>query len=288
MRAANALPLTGRRHQYSLALIGTMVLGVLILVALLAGVLSPNNPRAISGRPVSAPSPNHPLGTNDLGQDLLSIWLHGARISLTVGFLVAVLSTLVSGTAGVLSVLWRPAQGSVLALIDMLLAIPHLPLLVLVVALLGPGLWHVIGALTLLGWPAYARVVRSQVMTTMQRDYVDAARALGASSARIVRTCMLPDILPLLWTKFLLTVRWAILMEATLALLGLGDLGQISWGMMLNTAFVYPLLFVGDSWLWWALPPALSIAAITLALAVIGQDFETWLNPATSVDRRLL
>ncbi len=281
MRAANAPPFTGRRHQYSLALIGTVVLGMIILVALLAGVLTPNNPREISGRPVGAPSPSHPLGTNDLGQDLLSIWLHGARISLTVGFLVAVLSTFASGTAGVLSVLWRPAQGPVLGFIDMLLAIPHLPLLVLVVALLGPGLLHVIGALTLLGWPAYARVVRSQVMTTMQRDYVEAARALGGSSARIVRTCVWPDILPLLWTKFLLTVRWAILMEATLALLGLGDSGQISWGMMLNSAFAYPLLFVSDAWLWWALPPALSIAAITLALAVIGQDFETWLNPAS-------
>ncbi len=286
MSVAATLQLPRRRRRYSLALIGSVLLGGIVLAALLAGVLAPHDPRTISGQPVSTPTARHPLGTNDLGQDLLSIWLHGARVSLEVGFLAAALSTALSGTAGVLSVIWRPARAPVLALTDALLVIPHLPVLILIVALLGPGLWHLIAALTLLGWPAYARVVRAQVLSTVQRDYVEAARALGASGGRILQTCLLPDILPLLWTKFLLTVRWAILMEATLALLGLGDPGKISWGTMLNSAFTYPLLFIGDTWLWWALPPALSIAGITLALAVIGQDFETWLNPAARTGGR--
>jgi ABC-type dipeptide/oligopeptide/nickel transport system permease subunit len=128
--------------------------------------------------------------------------------------------------------------------------------------------------------------VRTQALVALQRDHVAAARTLGASGGRILRTCLLPEILPVLWTKFLLTVRWAILTEAALALMGLGDPTRISWGTMLNGAFAYPLLFVGNAWLWWALPPALAIAVVTLALSVIGRDFETWLNPAARAGAR--
>ncbi len=286
MSLAVSLPLPRRRARaYSAALTGAIVLAAVVVAALLAGVLAPD-PRAIAAAPISGPTARHLLGTNDLGQDLLSVWLHGARVSLIVGFLAALLSTAVSGLIGMLSVAWRPARMPLLALTDFLLAIPHLPLVVLIIALVGPGMWHLIAALTLIGWPAYARVVRAQVLVTMQRDYVEAARALGASGARILWTCLLPEALPLLWTKFLLTVRWAILMEAVLALMGLGDATHFSWGSMLNSAFAYPLLFLGDAWLWWALPPALAIAATTLALSAIGRDFETWLNPAARIGHR--
>lgn len=286
MSLVTTLPLPRRWRVPGGTLVGIAALLGVVLAALLAGTLAPHDPHAPSGTPIEAPSVQHRLGTNDLGQDLLSLWLHGARVSLTVGFLVAAFSTAASGMVGLLSVTWRAGRMPLLALTDGLLAIPHLPIIVLIVALLGPGIAHLIAALALLGWPAYARVIRAQGLVAAQRDYVDAARALGASGGRILRTCLLPDILPLLWTKFLLTVRWAILMEATLALLGLGDPGKISWGAMLNSAFTYPLLFIGDTWLWWALPPALSIAAITLALAIIGQDFETWLNPAARTGGR--
>jgi peptide/nickel transport system permease protein len=262
-------------------LAGAAVIGGVVLAALLAGVLAPFDPHGTVGSPLSVPSARHLLGTNDLGQDLFSVWLYGARVSLSLGFLAAMLSTGLAAAVGLASVLWRPARAPVLAVTDALLAIPHLPVVVLIVALLGPGYWHLVAALTLLGWPAYARVVRAQVQTTVQREYVEAARAVGASGARILRSCLLPDIASLLWTKFLLTVRWVIIMEATLALMGLGDTAEISWGTMLASAFTYPMLFVGRWWLWWALPPAISIALITLALAAIGQDFEMWLNPVT-------
>ncbi len=264
------------------ALLGAAVLTGIVLSAFLAGAIAPHDPRAATGEPIEAPSPRHRLGTNDLGQDLLSAWLHGGRISLAVGFLAASLSTAASGTVGMLSVMWRAGRGPLLGLTDVLLAIPHLPLMVLVMALVGPGLWNLIAALALLGWPAYARVVRAQTLLAAQRDHTEAARALGASAARILRTCVVPEILPLLWTKFLLTVRWAILMEAALALMGLGDPTRISWGMMLHGALSYPLLFARDAWLWWALPPALGIAVIAVSLSAIGQDLEGWLNPVAS------
>ncbi|MDR7556311.1 MAG: ABC transporter permease [Armatimonadota bacterium] len=274
-------PAVGRRFRPRGATwLAAGVLLAAIGAAALAGVLAPYPPRAPVGAPVEPPSPAHRLGTNDLGQDLLSLWLHGARVSLTVGFAAAFLSTTASGLVGILTVVGGRYRGVLLAVTDVLLAIPHLPVMVLLVALLGPGLLHLVVALTLLGWPAYARVVRALVATTMEQDYVEAARAVGAPGVRIVRTCIVPVLLPVLWTKFLLTVRWAILMEATLALLGLGDPTQISWGLILHTAFAYPLLFTGTAWSWWAAPPALAIAGITLALSVIGRDFELWLNPA--------
>jgi ABC-type dipeptide/oligopeptide/nickel transport system permease subunit len=268
-----------RRRLPPSTLIGGLVLGAVLLLAAAAGIVAPYAPRAITGAPIEGPSAAHRLGTNDLGQDLLSLVLHGARFSLAVGLTAALISTGLSGTVGVLSVLWRRGRWALLAVTDGLMAIPHLPVIVLIVALLGPGPANLVVALAGLGWPAFARVVRAQTLTAIGRDYVEAARAQGASQAHIARTCLLPEILPVLWTKFLLTLRWAILMEAVLALMGLGDPTRVSWGMILQTAFAYPLLFAGAAWAWWALPPALAIAAITLALSAIGRDFEAWLNP---------
>jgi ABC-type dipeptide/oligopeptide/nickel transport system permease subunit len=131
----------------------------------------------------------------------------------------------------------------------------------------------------LLGWAAFARIVRAQVIVTLRRDYVEAARAVGAAPARLFRHCVLPEVAPILFTKFLLTVRWAVLLEATLGLLGLGDPGRVSWGLMLHQAFSYPLLFVTDAWVWWAGPPALAIVLVSLGLMAVGQDLDHWLNP---------
>ena len=280
---------TAVRHRFRPRAATWIAAGALLAAAgaaALAGVLAPYPPRAVVGTPAAPPSAAHRLGTNDLGQDLLSLWLHGARVSLAVGFTAAFLSTTASGLVGILTVVGGKYRAVLLAVTDVLLAIPHLPVMVLLVALLGPGLLHLVAALTLLGWPAYARVVRTLVATTMEQDYVEAARAVGAPGARIVRTCIVPVLLPVLWTKFLLTVRWAILMEATLALLGLGDPRQVSWGLILHTAFTYPLLFTGPAWSWWAAPPALALAGITLALSVIGRDFELWMNLAAQAAGR--
>jgi ABC-type dipeptide/oligopeptide/nickel transport system permease subunit len=263
-----------------------MVLAFVVVAAALGRSVTPYAPEEASGPPIDLPSAAHRLGTNDLGQDLLSLLLYGARASLAVGVLTAVASTSLSAVIGIGSVLFRGASSVLLAVTDALLAIPHLPIIVLVIALLGPGPLRVIGVLALLSWPAFARVVRAQVLTAIHADYVEAARALGATDGRIVRTCLLPDVMPLLWTKFLLTVRWAILMEAALALMGLGDPSQASWGSILQSAFSYPLLFSGSAWLWWALPPAAAVALITLALSVLGQDFDAWLNPSAGGTRR--
>lgn len=281
-RFARARPRRGLGIASTCALLALLAA---VVAALLGGSIAPYASRATGGPPIEAPSVAHRLGTDDLGRDLLTLLLHGARASVTIGVLTALASTVLSAVVGVGSVLSRRLSPALLAVTDTLLAIPHLPIIVLVVALLRPGPLRVIGVLALLSWPAFARVVRAQALGAIGADYVTAARALGATDGRIARTCLLPQILPVLWTKFLLTFRWAILMDATLALMGLGDPTQVSWGAILQSAFAYPLLFSGSAWLWWALPPAGAVAAIALALSVLGQDFETWLNPSTADGR---
>jgi peptide/nickel transport system permease protein len=267
-----------RRPARAAAGVGAAVLALIVGVAALAPWLAPYDPLLPVADPASAPNPRFRLGTSTLGQDLLSQWLYGARTSLAIGFAVAACSTLLSAAVGVASGVWRHG-GWLLGLIDLFLAIPAVPILVLLVAFLGQAAWSLVAALALVGWAAFARIVRAQTIVALRRDHVEAARALGVSGLRLLRRSVWPEILPILFTKFLLTVRWAILLEATLGLLGLGDPTRVSWGLMLHQAFGYPLLFVTDAWIWWAGPPALAITATSLGLAAIGQDLDVWLNP---------
>ncbi len=270
-----------RRNGRGTAAAGTGVLVVLILLALAAPLLSPEEPGRIAGDPAARPGARFWLGTNALGQDLFSHLLYGARTSLLVGFLAACLSTGLSAAVGISAGMWRQGQGMLMALVDLFLALPQVPLIVLLVVFWGPGFWPLVGTLALIGWAAFARVVRAQVSVTLRKEYVEAARALGATEGRVLRAIVLTEVAPILFTKFLLTVRWAVLMEATLGLLGLADPGRVSWGLVLHQAFGYPLLFLTDAWIWWVVPPAMGIVLVTVALMAVGQDVDLWLNPAT-------
>lgn len=269
-----------RRTGHGPAAAGGAVLLALILVALAAPLLSPEEPGRIAGDPAEPPGARFWLGTNALGQDLFSHLLYGARTSLLVGFLAACLSTGLSAAVGISAGMWRRGQGMLMALVDLFLALPQVPLIVLMVVFWGPGFWSLVGTLALIGWAAFARVVRAQVSVTLRKEYVEAARALGASEGRVLRAIVLMEVAPILFTKFLLTVRWAVLMEATLGLLGLADPGRVSWGLVLHQAFGYPLLFLTGTWIWWAVPPAIGIVVVTVALMAVGQDVDLWLNPA--------
>jgi ABC-type dipeptide/oligopeptide/nickel transport system permease subunit len=265
---------------HAAAVAGGLLLAGIMGLALAAPSLAPYDPFRIVSTPAAPPGPGVLLGTNTVGQDLFSLVLYGARTSLLVGFLTAGLSTALSAFVGVLAGLWTRGRGLAAAVVDLFLAIPAVPLVVLLVIFLGAGLWPLVATLAAVSWAAFARVVHAQVEVTVRKEYIEAGRALGATPARLIRTGILPEIAPILSTKFLLTVRWAVLMEATLGVLGLGDPSRVSWGLVLHQAFTYPLLFVTNAWLWWAGPPALAIVATSLGLMAIGQDLDYWLNPA--------
>lgn len=245
--------------------LGLALLAGFASVGILAPVLAPHDPRLSLAPPLSAPGPEHLLGTNDLGQDILSQVIHGTRSSLIVAASVTVISTALSWIVGLAAGFIRRLEGLLMGLTDLLLALPDLPLILLVLTLIGATRINLILVLGLLSWPAFARVVRSIVIGARGSPYVEAGRALGASDAHVMVRHLLPATLSALPTKLVLTMRYAVFAEATLAFLGLGGGDAIGWGTMLNQAFRDPLLFSRPVWPWLVLPPTIAIAALILA-----------------------
>ena len=259
------------------AQVGAVVLLAFVVVAVLGSDIAPHDPWAHFG-PFESPSPVHPLGTNDVGQDILSELLVGAGVSLSVGALAAMLAVGFGVFVGLVAGFRRGALDNLLmGLTDIVLVIPALPLVILLAAYLGSSMWNVVLVIGVVFWPSTARLVRSQVLTVRQSGYVESARALGAGDAWIMRRHVLPNVFPLVISKFVLTVAAAMLMEASLSFLGLGDPMVKSWGMMLHYAFGRGG-FIQGLW-WWYLPPGLCIGLCILALTLIGLAFEGESDP---------
>ncbi len=235
------------------------------VVAILAPALAPYDPGQPLGLPLATPTRDHLLGTNDLGQDVLSQVIYGARSSLIVALSVTAISTTLSWTVGLAAGFIRRLEGLLMGLTDLILALPDLPLILLVLTLVGATRLNLILVLGLLSWPAFARVVRAIVIGARTSPYVEASRSLGASDAHITVRHLLPASLDALPAKLVLTMRYAVFAEATLAFLGLGAGDAIGWGAMLNEAFRDPLLFSRPVWPWLVLPPAIATATLILA-----------------------
>ncbi|MDQ4069450.1 MAG: ABC transporter permease [Actinomycetota bacterium] len=263
-----------------LALAGASLLGALVAAAVLAPALAPYDPQALAGDSLQPPSARHLLGTNNLGQDVLSQVLWGARTSLLVAVGAASLAVsagiLVGMTAGLVG---GRADLVAMRVVDVFLAVPRLPLLVLVGAFVGASrssLIVLIGAIT---WPVVARLLRSQTLTLRQRGFVTAARGFGGGPGYVVRRHLLPAAAPIAVSSFILIAGNAILLEAALAFLGLSDPTAVSWGLMLNRAMLYPGLYFIDAWMWWVLPAGFAITLAVMAFAFLGVGLEPVLNP---------
>jgi len=224
---------TGRRLLWLSVL---LALGF-VLPALLAPWLAPHDPMAMDlAASLELPSAAHPLGRDEQGADILSRLIHGARISLMVGLSSVAASTLVGVTLGLVAgFLGGWVEQALMRLVDVLLAFPGLLLAIALVAVLGPGLGNVVIALAALGWTGFARLVRAQVLSERERDYVLAARSLGAGPLRIMFRHILPNISAPVLVQASFSVAGAILAEASLSFLGLGaPPGTPSWGAMLS------------------------------------------------------
>jgi peptide/nickel transport system permease protein len=256
---------------------GIAVLLVFILCALLAPWMAPHDPWEF-GVAFLRPSVTNPLGTNDVGQDVFSELIYGARNSLLVGFAAALLSVSLGTVVGLIAGFRKGLLDDLLmGVTDVFLVMPMLPLAILVSVYLGPSIWNLTLVIGLLWWPSTARVIRSQVLSIRESGYVESARALGAGDLWLMRRHVLPNVLPLLMAKFVLTVAVAMLMEASLSFLGLGDPIAKSWGMMLRYAFLRGG-FVGGLW-WWYAPPGLAIGACILSLSLISFSIEEKSDP---------
>lgn len=259
--------------------VGMALLLCFITLAVGGERLAPYEPEALSGPPFAKPSAEHWLGTNDIGQDLLSELIVGARVSLLVGLLSAALATALGLVVGLLAGAYGGAlDAALMRVADILLVIPFLPLMVVLAAYLGPSLLTLTLVIGLLGWTRPARLIRAQVLTLKTQEYVVAARALGVSNLGIVWRHLLPGTLTLALVQFILGASQGILIESALSFLGLGDPTAASWGSMLYYAQARSAFLTG-SWLWWVVPPGALIAALVLSLALVGISIEMRLNP---------
>jgi peptide/nickel transport system permease protein len=254
---------------------GLLLTLVFFTIAGLADVMAPTDPFASVGRPLSPPSRLHTLGTDDLGRDLLAGVVHGARTSL----LVALSATLLASTIGVVVgslAGYRPGTVDDLLMrtTDLVLVVPRFFLAVVVIALFGAGLDRMILVLGLTSWPVIARVIRAQTLSLARRDFVDAARALGASEARVLIRHVLPNAVPAAFVVISLNAANVILLEAGLGFLGLGDPRMMSWGYLANNA----QRFLRVAW-WMALFPGSAIALAVLGLNLLGDAVNDFLDP---------
>lgn len=262
-----------------LGLIGAALLVAFVLVALLAPVLAPYDANAQTGDPFAGPSAAHLLGTNDVGQDILSELIVGTRISMTVGVLSAVIAVLVGGGVGLVAGLFRGWPDSVaMRLVDITLALPFLPLLIVLAVFLGRGLVTTTLVIAAVIWAQPARVIRSQTLSIRERAHVEVARAMGAGPLQLLSQHIAPGVSPLLIAQFVRAANVAILLQASLAFLSLGDPTNKSWGTMLYYANSRGA-FLTDAWLWWVVPTGLSISFVVVAFAFVGYALEEWADP---------
>ncbi len=269
------------RHLVNYAgVMGLLILTGLILMALFPRVVAPHDPRELVGRPLERPNSQFVLGTNDIGQDLMSELIWGTRVSLSTGLIVAILAVAVGTLVGLVSGYTSSIFGTLLMrLVDLTLVMPFLPLVILLSAYLGPSQRNVIIVLTVVSWAAPARLIRSRALSLMNETYIEAARAVGCSGLRIIRLHIWPGVRPIAVVQLLLVASSSILAEASLSFLGLGDPATKSWGTSLYFARASGV-FLGDAWRWWVLPTGLLITLTVLSLALIAYALEQRFEPS--------
>jgi len=227
---------------------------------------------------LKAPSSKHLLGTDELGRDMLTLVVYGGRISLLVGFLATIIAGVLGTLVGSVSGYFGGWVDDLLMRInDIFLVIPGLPLMIVLSALLGRGIWNIIFVIGILSWSGTCRVIRSQVMSVKEKSFIESARAAGAGDTWILTRHILPNVLPLIVAQMVVQVGGAVLSESALSFLGLGDPTHISWGMILHYAFSCGALSSG--YWWYLLPPGICVALVVLAFSFMGYSLDRIINP---------
>lgn len=223
------------------------------------------------------------LGTTSEGYDIFSQLIYGSRIALLVGLLSALFTAGIGTAVGLIAGYYGGYVDDVLMrIVDFLYGLPLLPSVILLVALLGPSIWNLLLAIALLQWRSTARVIRSQVLSLRTRPFVKAARVAGASDRHIIIRHLAPNVMPLAFLYGAFAIAWAILTEAGVSFLGMGDPNHISWGVMLESAKSYQALPEG-AW-WWFIPPGICISLVVISGFLIGRGYEQIVNPELRIE----
>jgi peptide/nickel transport system permease protein len=262
-----------RKHQGGVAAL--VVVALLSGVAVLAPALAPSDPLALGDAALTAPSVRHPMGTDHLGRDVLSGVLWGLRVSLVVGLGAAVISVvlgvLIGGPAGYFG---GRLDNGLMRATDAFMVLPTFFLILLVVSVFGASMGKLIALIGITNWPPIARLVRAEFLSLRERDFTLAARTIGAGHVMIMLRHILPNAVPVIIPTLSLRTAGAIVTEASLSFLGVGDPNVVSLGQML----MYALQFMRMAW-WTAAFPGLAIFVIVLALNLVGDALNDALNP---------
>jgi peptide/nickel transport system permease protein len=255
--------------------VGFAIILALALVAACADLIAPANPFSLSRDSLRPPGAQHLMGTDDLGRDIFSGVVYGSRVSLLVGFLTAGASTLVGILIGGIAGYYGGKLDDLLMrLTEFFMVIPRFFLALVIIALFGSSIWGIILVLAILSWPMTARLFRAEVLRLKSQEFVIAARAMGCGDLRILFEQILPNALSPVIVNISVQVAYAIILEAGLSFLGLGDPASMSWGVMLANA----QQFLRQAW-WTATFPGLAIFLAVLGFNLVGDGLTDALNP---------
>jgi peptide/nickel transport system permease protein len=259
---------------------GMTVLLLVLVLAVAAPLVCQHSHRQTSGPALSAPGRDHWMGTDELGVDIWAQVCFGARISLLVGTGTALLAGLGGALAGMFAgYLGGWTDRLLMRLIDLVLVLPDLPVMIVLAAFFGPGVWTIIVVLSAFSWVFTARIVRSRVLSLKQRRYIQAAETYGAGALYLMRRHFLPEIFPLATVGMIRLAGRAIVAEAGLSFLGLGDPTSRSWGVIMHNALSFQGIYYTHFWKWWLLFPWSALTLVVTSLALIGKDLEKTADP---------
>ncbi|MBE1494785.1 peptide/nickel transport system permease protein [Amycolatopsis lexingtonensis] len=263
------------------ALIGLILLGATVVVALLLPLISDQSGLDVTkatGEPLAPPNGDFWLGTDNFGRSVLLMTVWGSRISLLVGFSAALLSVVIGTLIGITAAHFGGwVSATLLRFTDFFLVLPSLILAIALSAVLPKGVGTIIVAIGLTAWPSTARLVRAQTLTIESRPYIERAHALGGGHLHVIGKHVLPGVMPLVLANTTLVVGNAVIADATLSFLGVGDPNSVTWGLVLESALNNGAISRGA---WWnVLPPGIAIVLVVLFFTLVGRGLETVLNP---------
>jgi peptide/nickel transport system permease protein len=281
------MEILGRLLTEPKAVLGLTILAIFVLMAVFAPLIAPGDPSHYVDRQNQPPSAGHWLGTTGQGQDVLAEVVWGSRISLFIGFTVGFLTTLIGLVIGMAAgYLHGIADGVLNMFTNVFLIIPGLPLLITLASFLPPGTLTVILVLTVTGWAWGARVFRSQTLSLREKDFVSASVVSGESTAYIIFSEILPNMLSLVVVSFFGSVAYTIGADAGLAFLGFENVNAVSWGTMLFWASNNSALLTGT---WWTfVPPGLCIALVAFATTMLIYAVDELTNPRLRSEKEIV
>lgn len=250
-------------------LLGSLIIGFFVVIAVLAPWITPYDPAATSALTYAKPSADHILGTNDVGQDIFSELIYGTRVSMLIGVFAAAIVTVIGTLLALLSGYYGGiVDKAVTALTNLAMAVPGLALTTLLVCYLKPGKISIIIAISITAWTGTARVLRSRVLALTEEPFVKIEKAIGQRGAVIMIKHLVPNLKDIILSRGAMAVSGAMMTEASLSFLGLGEFGEKSWGAILHYAFFRNGVVRGFTW--WYLPPILCTSLAVLGFMLVG------------------